>query len=302
MNRASDPLECVQRVDAGAVLFDVWASSFDARQEELERKNEVLVRLCEELDRQVEALCGERDEMRRALRRAAADRRRGVQSLIAAKEEERRRILLDLRNDPLQALEAVLIRLESIRRDEVDGRRPAALEELEMTTMLCLGRLRRFLFELRSDLLDRYGIADTLRRFIDRTAEPSGLLISLENRLTHEPEALTRANLYRILQEAVVNVRTHARARWADVTMEESEGGILVTVRDDGIGFSPETMSASGQQLGLETMRLRAEASGGWFRVDSAPGNGTRVMSWVPRRRPKVVSPAVVASSTSSAT
>lgn len=74
MKRARDPLECVERVDAGAVLFDVWAASFDARQEELERKNEVLARMSEELDRQVEELCRERDEMRGTLSRAAADR------------------------------------------------------------------------------------------------------------------------------------------------------------------------------------------------------------------------------------
>ena len=51
MERAHDPAECLQRVEAGAILFDVWAASFDARQEELELKNAVLVRLSEQLDR-----------------------------------------------------------------------------------------------------------------------------------------------------------------------------------------------------------------------------------------------------------
>jgi len=66
MERARDAAECLQRVEAGAVLFDVWAASFDARQEELERKNAVLVRLSEELDRQVDELCREHEEMREA--------------------------------------------------------------------------------------------------------------------------------------------------------------------------------------------------------------------------------------------
>jgi hypothetical protein len=66
MERAHDPAECLQRVEAGAVLFDVWAASFDARQEELELKNAVLVRLSEGLDRQVDELCREQEEMREA--------------------------------------------------------------------------------------------------------------------------------------------------------------------------------------------------------------------------------------------
>jgi hypothetical protein len=63
MERAHDPAECLQRVEAGAILFDVWAASFDARQEELELKNAVLVQLSEELDRQVDELGREQEEM-----------------------------------------------------------------------------------------------------------------------------------------------------------------------------------------------------------------------------------------------
>jgi hypothetical protein len=66
MERARDAAECLQRVEAGAVLFDVWAASFDARQEELELKNAVLIRLSEGLDRQVDELCREQEEMREA--------------------------------------------------------------------------------------------------------------------------------------------------------------------------------------------------------------------------------------------
>jgi hypothetical protein len=66
MKRAHDAAECLQRVEAGAVLFDVWAASFDARQEELELKNAVLVRLSEDLDRQVDELCREQSEIREA--------------------------------------------------------------------------------------------------------------------------------------------------------------------------------------------------------------------------------------------
>lgn len=292
MRSAGDALECVRRVEGGAVIFNLWAMAFDTRLGELERQNEVLTRMSEGLERQIEELDRERDEILRMLRRTEADRRWAIRRLTDAKEQERRRISLDLHDDALQALVGIRMRLEAVRRREEDSARRAELEELEATTHLCVGRLRALMFELRSDLLERHGLAGTLRQLFRRTAEQFGVVVELHDRLTHEPELVVRTNLYRIAQEAVANVRKHAQASRVEVTLEELDEGIQVTIRDDGMGFSPEAVVPSAEHLGLEAMRERARLSGGWLRVDSAPGAGTTVTSWAPTRVPDVGGPA----------
>jgi len=79
--------------------------------------------------------------------------------------------------------------------------------------------------------------------------------------------------LFWIAQEALHNVAEHARAHRAVVEFECEAGLAALTVRDDGAGFTPERQAKPG--TGLALMRERAEAAGGRFWIDSAPGNGT---------------------------
>lgn len=91
------------------------------------------------------------------------------------------------------------------------------------------------------------------------------------------------ALLYRIAQEAVVNVRKHADAGSVRVEAVEVADGIVVRVIDDGKGFLPDLQSEPKPgHLGLSTMVERAELAGGWARVISAPGQGTTVECWLP--------------------
>jgi signal transduction histidine kinase len=77
----------------------------------------------------------------------------------------------------------------------------------------------------------------------------------------------------------------HADASKAIVTMEHERGALLITIEDDGKGFLPGTTPRHGLHFGLQTMRERAEASGGTLEVQSSPGQGTRVIVRLPRER-----------------
>jgi signal transduction histidine kinase len=89
--------------------------------------------------------------------------------------------------------------------------------------------------------------------------------------------------VYRIIQEALANVRKHARARRVAAHLESSDGGYRVRVSDDGRGFSAEQLArAIPGNFGLTSMRERAEMAGGWWRVGGRPGGGTEVEFWVP--------------------
>jgi len=87
--------------------------------------------------------------------------------------------------------------------------------------------------------------------------------------------------LLRIAQEALANVRKHASATAVEVALSKSDGGTLLTVRDDGCGFDASAPEEPGH-LGLALMRERASITGGWCSIESEPGHGTTVRAWVP--------------------
>ena len=67
-----------------------------------------------------------------------------------------------------------------------------------------------------------------------------------------------------------------------EVVLQPQDGGAHVTVRDDGVGFAPARLDAGSEHYGIGSMRERAEVAGGWWRVRSAPGEGTAVEFWLP--------------------
>jgi signal transduction histidine kinase len=109
---------------------------------------------------------------------------------------------------------------------------------------------------------------------------------TLRDDLEREPPAEARVIAYRICQEALTNVRVHARARWVEVRLEEAQGGLQVTVTDDGAGFEADQVKATPRRghLGLTSMSERATMADGWCRVDSHPGQGTTVRFWLPTK------------------
>jgi signal transduction histidine kinase len=68
--------------------------------------------------------------------------------------------------------------------------------------------------------------------------------------------------------------------------MASEQGGLMVTVVDDGVGFDPGSVVTS-RHVGLVTMRERAELSGGWWKIESSPGGGTTITFWVPAEVPR---------------
>jgi signal transduction histidine kinase len=216
------------------------------------------------------------------------ERKRLLAHLTQAQEQERGRIASDIHDDSIQAMTAVGIRLETLRRRLTNPDQLRVLEELEETVVLSIARLRHLLFELRPPVLDREGLAPAIRVYLEELHKETGLAYQIDNRLMMEPAEDTRRILYRITQEALTNVRKHARARRVTVLLEEEERGFRIRVRDDGQGFSMEEpeQQAPGH-LGLTAMRERAELAGGWWRVASSPRRGTAVEFWLPARGPR---------------
>jgi signal transduction histidine kinase len=215
--------------------------------------------------------------------RSQEERRRLLSRLLSAQEEERTRIASDIHDDPIQAMTAVGFRLEALRRMVDDPETSEMLTGVTGSVSKAVDRLRHLMFELRPPSLDQIGIAAALKEYVRKEVADENSSFALVSDLPKEPDAETRAIVYRLAQEALINVRKHARARRVDVTLSESEDGVLTRIHDDGVGFHPARGSAPGH-MGLMSMRERASLAGGWFTVDSVPGGGTTVEFWIPLR------------------
>jgi len=131
----------------------------------------------------------------------------------------------------------------------------------------------RFAILALSSAAGRAPFDAALRRYVDVLTADGGLEVDLEIDREIDLRPDEQIELFRIVQEGLANVRKHAGARRAWVTIGARPDGRVVTVRDDGSGFASDEASPAGQ--GLVNMRERAAAIGGDLTLRSSPGAGT---------------------------
>jgi PAS domain S-box-containing protein len=224
-----------------------------------------------------------------ALRRSESDLRLLSAQLIAAQELERQRIARELHDGIGQSLGGVKCALEICEAQLMRGERRGAVQKLRLLGDRVRGivdEVRRIAMDLRPATLDDLGVIAALGWFFREFAtHHQGLKLHTIVEVSEGDIApAAKTAVYRIVQEALNNVATHARARVVEVSLRATVDHVLLEVRDDGAGFEPRRFSSvdrNGRGLGLASMRERAEASGGRFIMNAAPGVGTRVrVSW----------------------
>jgi PAS domain S-box-containing protein len=220
----------------------------------------------------------------RSLRQLDEQRRSLLARVVTSQEQERRQVAGDIHDDAIQAMVAVSLQLQALGGRLRDPRSTELLARLAATATESVGRLRQLVFELRPPLLDEVGLAAAIGQYATRAGELAGFVAQVTDESVGELPDELRVVAYRIVQEALANVRAHARARRVAVRLEEVEGGLLARVSDDGVGFLPGLVERRpAGHLGLISMREQAAMAGGWSRVASAPGMGTTVELWLPR-------------------
>jgi signal transduction histidine kinase len=227
------------------------------------------------------------DEVRSSLERlraSDAQRRRLLHEIVTAQEAERRRISADIHDDSIQVIAATKMRLDLIRRK--GGTKALMTQLTEFSDLLgeCLTRLRTLVFRLIPPSLEQGGLPAAFEEILSPWAAESGVTFTVEGDVDDELNEDEQIILFRIGQEALANVRKHAEAAHVAITLALVDGGVLLTVADDGVGISGE--NPDGQpHFGVATMAERAELAGGWCRI-SSPGKGTLVEAWIPKVRP----------------
>jgi len=135
--------------------------------------------------------------------------------------------------------------------------------------------------ELRPPVLDDYGVLAALRWYGGQFARRTGLKVIVQGK--ESPPRLASAKetvLFRIAQEALNNTAKHAQARQVTVSFETAAERVWLTIADDGGGFQPHSRPPVGgsPHWGLLAMREQAETAGRSLEVESAPGQGTRIL------------------------
>ncbi|HKQ61014.1 MAG TPA: ATP-binding protein, partial [Candidatus Polarisedimenticolaceae bacterium] len=227
------------------------------------------------------AAANQRLEQRVAERTAElAERERARQRLlgqvITAQEEERKRLARELHDETCQTLAALALRLDLAQ----------ASPELRALAARCLDELRRLIHDLRPAVLDDLGLVPALRWYAERRLAAAGMTVRFEVGPLPErlPPALETA-LFRAVQELLNNVGRHAGAERVLVQVAAEGGRLVLEVEDDGAGFDPAAVRPARDEqrgLGLLGVHERVELFGGTLRVESAPGEGTRVVLEVP--------------------
>ncbi len=222
---------------------------------------------------------------RLAFLEALADNNRRLQeaSRKLAIAEERNRLGRELHDSVSQGLHALVFTIHSLRNElaEPSERVQAILSHMEATANSTLDELRSMIEELRPSLLAEHGLAEALRitgeLFSQRNQIPLELTLQTTASLSPELEM----TIYRLAQEALANVERHASARHVALKLLLTGGRLILTIRDDGVGFDSQTDSGGN---GLRNMRQRTEDAGGVYGVVSRPGLGTTITAEFPQK------------------
>jgi two-component system, NarL family, sensor kinase len=200
-----------------------------------------------------------------------------------ARAEERTRLAREIHDTLAQGLTAIALNIEgAMHRLDSPEQARQRLEQALAIARENLEDARRSVLDLRgSARLQGKPLAEALgglaRSFTSETGVPASVRADGVDGLSLR----TESELFRIAQEALTNVRKHARAHAVEIVLRRRGSDLVLTVRDDGSGFSMRTARA-GDGQGLIGMRERAKLLGGRLEVRSAPGKGTRVTARVP--------------------
>ncbi len=263
----------------------------DLQQKAMIKGGDEVEKLARAFNHMTEALAKSRDELLRLyheLQHKEALRGQLLQKLISAQEEERRRIARELHDQYAQALMALSISVEAAERvlpSEMTAVR-AQLEEVKRLAAQTLDQTYDLIFDLRPTTLDDLGLVPAIRWYAESRLEPLGVQVYLETRdLRGRLSAEVETALYRVIQEALLNIAKHARAQHVWVHLEIEDGRLRGVVKDDGQGFDLTEVrrtGGDGRGMGLLGMQERVELLGGTFHIETAPGQGTRVLMELP--------------------
>ncbi len=212
-----------------------------------------------------------------------------LKQTLIAQEHERRRISLEIHDGAAQWMVAASYRIRAFDHTLAKGKLTQTREELsELKSVIdqSIKELRRVIFDLQPPALGQFGLLGALHQYLQIFETDTGIACSFQ--IEGTPITLPRGydiTLYRVIQEALANVRKHAQATRVDVALRFQLDDLRLEIKDDGKGFDVAKVLESArsvERLGLSGMKDRAETLGGTMVIETAPGAGTCVALTLP--------------------
>jgi signal transduction histidine kinase len=216
-----------------------------------------------------------------ALLNSEAERRAILGHMLRVEESERSRLALELHDDTIQVLCALLLQLDGMiplaertGQDEMSARLETSREVLSTATE----RARKLMFELHPSVLPERGLEPAITGLANEVGDEIHAEWSVDVPDSRYPWTIEELT-YRVVREALTNVRKHSDAAKFSVSIVEQDGHLNGTVQDDGRGLAAPRQSRlpSRNHLGVDGMKERARLAGGDVTITSSPGQGVRV-------------------------
>lgn len=219
-----------------------------------------------------------------------ASERRGkdqaLKAALEAEEREREQIALELQDGAIQLVASAFQQVQAARDGGGSDEQASGTALAKASGLLkeSMSELRALVDRLRPATLERFGLIASLESDIQKLRQ-GGWDAYLIADPVRSPKG-RETSLYRIIHEALANVRKHAGVCRLWVTLKRNGAWLDIEISDEGLGFSPAAAERrKSQGFGLLSMRKRAELLGGTFDLTSELGQGTRITVCVPMRR-----------------
>ena len=210
-----------------------------------------------------------------------------VEMMIRAQESERQRLSRQMHDGPAQALANFILQAEIATRF-FDMDMTKAREELQILKTAAsetFQQVRDYIFQLRPMMLDDLGAIPTIRRYVEAVKNQYGIDITIvvtgnERRL----ESYLEVIIFRSIQEMISSALSQSQANEINVQVDMADHEVRISIEDNGRGVNAEDIETE-DFMGIKLIKERAEMLGGYFEVDSAVGQGTRIAFRVPVAR-----------------
>jgi two-component system, NarL family, sensor histidine kinase DegS len=207
--------------------------------------------------------------------------------IIKAQEEERKRVAREIHDGPAQLMANLVIKTELCEKlvDRNPDQVKVELNSLKELARISLKDVRKIIYDLRPMSLDDLGLIPTVQRFISNYMDETGQNVELH--VFGEAVALApivELASFRIIQEALNNVKKHSGANNVHVKLEFAKTSIKLVVSDNGKGFDKGTVKSQDIDggYGLLSMKERVDLLNGRLDVISMPGKGTKIFASIP--------------------
>ncbi|KAA2239488.1 sensor histidine kinase [Chitinophaga agrisoli] len=206
--------------------------------------------------------------------------RERITAEITILENERKRIATDLHDSAGPLLSTVKLIINSIEVQNDHDRQIVQRSSKYIDDTI--RNLRQISHNLLPNALERKGLIEATREFIQQVTESQSLQIDLRTSGDIHIQPEKSIHIFRIIQEIVQNTLKHAQAHQLQISLSQEDGLLLLYIREDGAGFDVKKAKTTSTGLGMKSLEIRTDIMRGSLVIESSPGQGTNYLIKIP--------------------